>query len=81
MPWTEPLQPITVEIDIPITRRLKMHAVVDGNGVQIFHSKRISEVFTWILDNEITDFTMLDGHAEFRVYLRAPLSPNPQVKG
>lgn len=81
MPAIDLLAPVTVEIDIPVTRRLKIHAVVDGAGEQVFHSRRISEVFTYLVDNGISEFTMLDEDAEFRVTLRAPLAADPNPKG
>ncbi len=75
MPRTEPATPLTVEIDIPITRRLKLHAVLDRDGEQIFHSRRLSDVFTWLLDNDIGEFTMLDGNLKYAVSLRSSLQP------
>ncbi len=73
--------PITVEIDIPITRRMKLHAVVDGDDTQIFHSRRVSEVFTFLLEHEVGEFRLVDRDASFRVTLRPPLSQNPRSKG
>lgn len=78
MPRTDPHTPLTVEIDIPITRRLKMHAVIDRDGEQIFHSRRLSEVFVWLLINEVGEFTMLDGDVEIAVSLRNPLLKTPK---
>ncbi len=65
--------PVTVEIDIPITRRMKLHAVVDGEDTQVFHSKRLSEVFAWLLEHEVGEFRLADRDASFRVTLRPPL--------
>ncbi len=73
--------PITVEIDIPITRRMKLHAVVDGDDTQIFHSRRLSEVFAFLLEHEIGQFRLVDRDADFRIYLRPPLSPKSKSKG
>ncbi len=73
--------PITVEVDIPITRRLKLHAVVDGDDTQVFHSRRLSEVFAWLLEHEVGEFRLVDRDADFRVTLRPPLSQNPRSKG
>ncbi len=68
--------PLTVEIDIPVTRRLKLHAVTDVTGTQIFHSRRLSELFSFLADHEVGEFTLVDGDAEFRVSLtRPPLAP------
>ncbi len=75
MPATSPRTPLTVEIDIPITRRLKLHAVADRDGEQIFHSRRLSDVFSWLLDNDIGEFTMLDGTLKYAVSLRSSLKP------
>lgn len=76
-PWSRHF----VELDIPITRRMTLHSVSLPNGDQVFHSKRIAEVFTWLLENEIIRFTMLDSDVEFRVSIQGPLPPNPQSKG
>lgn len=70
--------PIVVEIDVPVTRRIKIHAVVDGDGDQVFHSKRISQVFAYLLDNDVHAFTILDEDDEFSVILARPL-PRPQT--
>ncbi len=73
--------PVTVEIDIPITRRMKLHAVVDGDDTQVFHSRRLSEVFAFLLEHEIGEFRLVDRDADFRVTLRPPLSPKSKSKG
>ncbi len=73
--------PITVEVDIPITRRLKLHAVVDGGDTQVFHSRRLSEVFSFLLEHEVGEFRLVDRDASFRVTLRPPLLQNPRSKG
>ncbi len=75
MSRTNPRTPLTVEIDIPITRRLKLHAVLDRNGDQIYHSRRLSDLFSWLLDNDIGEFTMLDGTLKYAVSLRSTLEP------
>ncbi len=69
--------PIIVEIDIPITRRLKLHAVVDRDETQVFHTRRLSEVFAFLLEHEVGEFLLVDHDASFRVTLRPPLSQNP----
>lgn len=74
-------KPITLEIDVPITRRLKLHAVVNGHGVQIFHSRRISDAFAFLLEHDVGEFKMVDDDAEFRVSLKPPLSPLTSSKG
>jgi len=81
MPSSEGIGPLIVEVDIPITRRMKLHAVVKADGEQIYHSKRLSQVFQWMLDNEHTDFTMIDEDSEFRVSLQPPLPPLTKEKG
>jgi hypothetical protein len=73
--------PITLEVDVPITRRLKLHAVVNGAGEQVFHSRRISEVFGFLAEHGLNEFTMLDEDAEFRVHIKPALSSNPNLKG
>lgn len=76
-PWSRHF----VELDIPITRRMTLHAVSLANGDRVFHSKRIAQVFTWLLENEIAKFTMLDADVEFRVSITGPLTPEPKSKG
>lgn len=77
----EPVGPFTVEIDIAITRRLKLHAVVDGNGEQIYHSRKICEIFAWLLEHAPGEITLVDDDHEFQIMLRPPLSPSPTPKG
>ncbi len=79
MPSIEPRPPLTVEIDIPITRRLKMHAVLDRDGVQIFHTRRLGDLFIWLLDNDTHEFTMLSAGDEFRITLHAPSPVTPNL--
>ena len=81
MPPTELVPPIAVELDLPVTRRIKVHAVVDGNGDQVFHAKRISEVFAYLLEHQICDLVLLDDDAEFRITLHPPASPPSKKKG
>lgn len=81
MPTINLVPPVVLEIDIPITRRLKLHAVVIGDGEQVFHSRRLSEVFQFLLEHEVVEFLMMDGHAEFRIRILPPLSPPSQTKG
>jgi len=80
MKQTEFAEPLTLVLDIPVTRRLKLHAIVDANSEPVFHSKRVSDAFTWFLDNEIGSFGMVDDHVTFHVSLQRNLSPAPQTK-
>ncbi len=73
--------PVTVEIDIPVTRRTKIHAVCDGDGDQIFHSRRITQVFKYLVENGVEDFELLDEDDCFMIKLSRPLPPAPQTKG
>ena len=73
--------PVHLEIDVPITRRLKLHAVVNGHGAQVFHSKRISEVFAFLLEHEIGEFKMVDEDHQFTVSLKRPLAAETAMKG
>ncbi len=73
--------PVSVEIDLPVTRRTKIHEVSDGDGEPIFHSRRISQVFSYLLDNDVQTFELLDEDDVFVVNLSRPLSPKPEKKG
>ncbi len=73
--------PVTVEIDIPVTRRTKIHAVVDGDGVERFHARRISDVLEFLLEHDCKRFVLLDEDVEFQVSLSKPLPPVPSAKG
>lgn len=72
--------PVTVEIDIPVTRRTKIHAVVNGDGVQVYHSRRLSDVLEYLIDREVVAFEILDEDVAFQLTLRKPppLSPTPK---
>lgn len=73
--------PYTVQFDIAITRRLKLHAVCDVTGRQVYHSRRIADVFAWLLEIDAGQFTMLDEDNEFLVTLEPPLPPRQPEKG
>ncbi len=75
------LEPVTVEIDIPVTRRTKIHAVCDGDGEQIFHSRKISQVFNYLVDHGVEVFELLDEDDSFMIKLSRPLPPAPLTKG
>ncbi len=64
------VSPVTVEIDIPVTRRTKIHAVVNGNGEQIYHSRRLSDVFDFLVEHEVVDLVLLDDDVSFLLTLR-----------
>ncbi len=74
-------EPVTVEIDIPVTRRTKIHAVYDGNGDQVFHSRRISQVFDYLLEHSVQAFELLDDDVGYLIGLSRPLPPAHKAKG
>ncbi len=76
MPAAELFTPVTVQIDIPITRRLKLHAVTDARGVQVYHTKKLSDLFVWLLDQELGEFALLTADASFHLALNRAPSPD-----
>lgn len=75
------VSPVTVEIDIPVTRRTKIHSVIDGDGVEVFHARKISDVFDHLIAHEVSNFTILDDDASYCLVLTASPSPNSNPKG
>lgn len=68
--------PFTIELDIQLTRRLRAHAVLDATGETVFHAVRISEIFTWMLDNDIREAVASEGPARFLIEVK-DLGPSP----
>lgn len=73
--------PVTVEIDIPVTRRTKVHSIIDGDGVEVFHARKISDVFDHLLEHDVHNFTILDDFSSYRLVLTASASPTSNPKG
>ena len=65
--------PVTVELDMALTRRSRAHAVVDGNGEQVYHAKRFSEVLTWLADQGVNKALLIDETERFNVLFYRPV--------
>ena len=66
------VQPVTVELDMALTRRSRVHAVIDGNGEQVYHAKRFSEVLVWLMDHDQSKALLIDERERFYVVFHRP---------
>jgi len=68
--------PVAVELDVPVTRRLRVHAVFNGDGVQIHHERDIANVFDWLCEMDVSSATFRDHEYSFHVnFQRLPEAP------
>ena len=74
MPEHSPLY--TVQTDIYIARRTRLHAVHDQFGTPVYHGPHLMNVFDWLFENDITTARFTDEESAYLVTLeRAPLDP------
>ena len=64
--------PVSVELDMALTRRSRTHAVVDANGDQVHHAKRFSEILTWLADQGVNKALLIDESERFYVVFHRP---------
>lgn len=57
---TKLLEPVRVELDIALTRRTRTHAVIDAEGVQVHHAKRLSEILMWLHEQDVKKAIFVD---------------------
>ncbi len=72
---TDQAKRLRVEVDIPITRRRRIHSVFDALGKQLFHCQTVSDLLGWLAENDYQHLLVIDADAEYHVDLvRAPRS-------
>ena len=64
--------PVTVELDMALTRRSRAHAVVDAEGKQVHHAKRFSEILVWLADQDVNKALLIDELERFYVVFHRP---------
>ncbi len=62
-----PEAPHTVQVDIYIARRKRVHAVHDQYGVPVFHDPHIMNVFDWLAEQDICTARLTDDSSAFVV--------------
>jgi len=75
------VEPVRVDLDIPVTRRQRVHEVLDGKGVVVFYAREISAVFDWLAENEVAVAHFVDDELAFLIKIEKVRSPPPQTKG
>ncbi len=73
--------PVTVEFDIPVNRRTRIHSVLDGNADPIFHSRSLTDVLDYLIENEVHDFELLDEDRHYAIKLSRVLPIQQPLKG
>ncbi len=68
--------PVVVEFDIPVTRRTRIHAVLDGQGNQLFHSRSLTQVLEFLIENDVGTFELIDDDHAYVLKLSRP-PPRP----
>ncbi len=66
--------PVIVQIDIPVTRRTKIHAVTNGKGVQVYHSRSFFDVLDFLIEHDVGTIEILDDARSFVIKLSRPLA-------
>jgi len=68
--------PLSVELDLSLSRRQRVHAILDSEGRVIHHEVRMSAVFAWLCDEDQHKIVMVDGDDRFNVLVtRAAKAP------
>lgn len=79
MPPAPPEALYTVETDIYIARRRRVHAVNDARGKPVFHDPHILQVLDWLVEQDVTTARFTDDATAFVItFERVPLEPDPE---
>ena len=71
----------TVQVDIYTARRQRVHQVIDGRGIPVYHDKHILNVLDWLAERDIRDARFTDDATAFLVtFARADLQPTPELE-
>lgn len=73
--------PLRVDLDLPVTRRNRVHEVRDAQDVPVFYAREISAVFAWLCDNEVNQVTVHDVDLDFIITVHRLTVDDPKPKG
>ena len=63
---------ITVEVDLYVTRRRRVHQVRDGAAEAIFYAQGVGDLLRWLHENDHHNFMVIDGTSRFQIALSTP---------
>ncbi len=61
--------PVTVEFDILVNRRTRIHTVIDAAADPIYHSRRLTDIFDFLIESEVQEFELLDDDRHYAIKL------------
>lgn len=67
----QPLR-LVVEVDLPVTRRRKIHQVGFPGQAPIHHEKDIGPLLAWLHENDHHEFVVVDGDNQFLISMSVP---------
>ena len=69
---------ITVEVDLYVTRRNRVHQVRNDNMEAIFYAKSVGDLLRWLYENGHHTFMVIDDESRFQIALSIPRAlPHP----
>ena len=68
----------TVQVDIYIARRKRMHQVVDPAGVVVWSDPHLMNVLDWLSEQGLTSAIFTDEESTFEVSFSKVVRDNPQ---
>ena len=63
---------ITVEVDLQITRRRRVHEVANGYGVTLSHHQTIADLLQWLHANGHDKFKITAGDETYLIQMTVP---------
>lgn len=73
---TVDLHPFTVQVDIYVARRKRMHSVMNDIGEQVFADPHLMNILTWLAEQELSQARFTDEEDTFLVtFTRETTSP------
>ncbi len=63
---------VRVEVDLPITRRRRVHEIVSPDGTVLSYHQYIGGLFSWLHENDHHEFVIVDGNANYLVSFTVP---------
>ena len=65
-----------VDVDVPITRRRRLHTVYALDGTALFSVATIGDLLSWLSDNDHSTVKVVDGSNEFLLTVGLAITPD-----
>ena len=65
-------QRVRVEVDLPITRRRRVHEIVNCDGEVLSHHQTVGGLFSWLHEHDHHEIVIVDGDANYLVNFSVP---------